>query len=76
MTVRNAPTPAEVALRIRVQMQRHDLQVGRAAEDCGLSRASFETYLYGKSLPGAAALLGLSKGLRCSADWLLAGDRQ
>lgn len=66
-------TPLGVGQRIRVQMQRHNMTVPRAAQDSNLPQATFETYLYGRSLPGAVALVGLAKGLRCSTDWLLNG---
>lgn len=70
------PTPGGVARRIRIQVERHGLTVARASALCGLSQASFETYLYGKSLPGAEALAHLANGLRCTADWLLFGRPQ
>lgn len=67
------PTPGGVARRIRIQVERHNLTVASAAAKCSISQASFETYLYGKSLPGAEALAHLAKGLRCTTDWLLFG---
>ena len=68
-----APSPKQIGARIRIQLERHDLTVPKAAAACGLSQPSFETYLYGKNSPGASALAGLAHGLRCSADYLLFG---
>lgn len=69
-------TVAALALgkRIRTQMQVLNLTVARAAEVCDLPKPSFEDYLYGKSLPGAESLVGLSRGLGCTTDWLLFGE--
>ncbi len=67
-------TPDRVAARIRIQVERLGLTVPKAASASNLSQASFETYLYGKNLPGAVALAGLARGLHCSADWLLSGE--
>ncbi|NTT86903.1 helix-turn-helix domain-containing protein [Tabrizicola fusiformis] len=71
---RPAPTAGAVGRRIRIQIERYGLTVARAARECDMSVPSLETYLYGKSLPGAFALANLANGLRCSADWLLFGD--
>lgn len=62
-----------IATRIRTRMQIHNLTVLKAAGLCGLPKPTFEEYLYGKSLPGAAALVALSRGLGCTTDWLLFG---
>lgn len=67
-------TPTHVAARIRHQMEQHKMTVPKAAFASNLSQATFETYLYGRSLPGAVALAGLAKGLRCTADYLLNGE--
>ena len=74
MTEKTIPTPEEIGKRIRIQVERYGFTVPKAAVACNLSQASFETYLYGKSMPGAVALSGLARGLRCSADWLLTGE--
>lgn len=74
MTNEPTPTPQEVGKRIRVQVERYDFTVPKAAVACNLSQATFETYLYGKNMPGGVALTGLARGLRCSADWLLTGE--
>ena len=63
-----------IGKRIRTRMQTANLTVEHAAKLAGLSKATLEEYLYGKSLPGAGALVGLSKGLGCTTDWLLFGD--
>ncbi len=68
------PTPEGIACRIRLQVESYNMTVPKAALACNLSQASFETYLYGKNMPGAVALAGLAKGLCCSADWLLFGE--
>lgn len=60
--------------RIRTQMQVRNLTVARAADLCGLPKPTLEEYLYGKSLPGAESLIGLSQGLGCTTDWLLFGE--
>lgn len=70
----NEVTPARDGARIRIQMERHNMTVPKAALASNLSQASFEIYLYGRSVPGAIALAGLAKGLRCTADWLLNGE--
>lgn len=67
------PKPRGVGGRIRTMMQVKDLTVPKAAALCNLTVPSFETYLYDQHLPGAAALMALSDGLGCSADWLLRG---
>ena len=72
--IADQPTAAQVAKRIRLQVERHNLTIAKAAKDCGISNASFEDYLYAKSLPGAVALAGLAKGLRCPVGWLLTGE--
>lgn len=74
MTIIPHPTPKIMARRIRVQMERHNMTVPKAALACNLSQATFETYLYGKNLPAAVALASLARGLRCSSDWLLGGE--
>lgn len=68
------PTPEEVGKRIRIQVERYNFTVPKAAMACNLSQATFEGYLYGKNMPGGVALTGLARGLRCSADWLLTGE--
>ena len=65
------PEPRGIESRIRTMLQIRNLTVAKAAERCQLPVPTFETYLYGKNLPGAAGLLLLSRGLGCSADWLL-----
>lgn len=67
-------SPRDVRARIRCKMEQYDLTVGRAAKACNMPVPTFETYLYGNSLPGAYALLNLSQGLHCSVDWLLSGS--
>lgn len=67
------PTPHKIGQRIRLQMERHDMTVPKAAAACALPQPSLEEYLYGKSMPGAEALAALAKGLRCSSDYLLFG---
>lgn len=74
MTARPRPTTDAVARRIRLQIERHALTVPKAAAACNMSVPSLESYLYGKSLPGAFALANLAEGLRCSTDWLLFGE--
>lgn len=69
-----APTASAVGRRIRIQIERYNLTVPKAAAACDMSVPSLESYLYGKNLPGAFALANLASGLRCSADWLLFGD--
>lgn len=68
------PTPQDIARRIKIKVEHHNLTVPKAALACNLSQATFETYLYGKNMPGAVALAGLAHGLRCTADWLLRGE--
>lgn len=72
-TVELPPTGEDMGRRIRIQVERHNLTVKKAAYDCNLSQATFETYLYGKSMPGSVALASLARGLRCTSDWLLTG---
>ena len=74
MTLTILPTPEAMGRRIRLQVERHNLSVPKAALACNLSQASFETYLYGKNMPGALALASLAHGLCCTADWLLFGE--
>lgn len=73
---RKPPEPRGLNSRIRTMLQVRDLTVSKAAERCSLPQPTFETYLYGKNLPGAAALLSMSRGLGCSVDWLLSGGDQ
>lgn len=68
--------PRGIDSRIRTMLQVRNLTVARAAERCRLPQPTFETYLYGKNMPGAAGILCLSRGLGCSADWLLGGGEQ
>lgn len=65
------PKPRGMGSRIRTRLQVLDLIVPKAAAACGLPVPTLEMYLYDKSLPGAASLMGLATGLRCSANWLL-----
>lgn len=76
MTPRKPLRPLGLDSRLRTMLQVRNLSIAKAAENCGLSTPSFETYLYGKSLPGAAALLSIAKGLGCSVDWLLGEGEQ
>lgn len=73
MTTPKPLEPRGMDSRIRTMMQVLDLTVAKAAHRCRLPVPTFETYLYGKCLPGSAGLYCLSKGLGCSADWLLGG---
>jgi len=73
MTPPKPHEPRGMDSRIRTMLQVRDLTVAKAAERCRLPLPTFECYLYGKNLPGAAGLLCMSKGLGCSADWLLDG---
>jgi transcriptional regulator with XRE-family HTH domain len=74
MMTEPVPTPDGIARRIRLQVERYNLSVPKAALACNLSQASFETYLYGKNMPGALALASLANGLRCPVGWLLTGE--
>ena len=65
------PTAERMGKRIRIKVEALSLTVPKAASACNLSQATFETYLYGKNMPGPVALVGLAHGLRCTADWLL-----
>ena len=71
MTTAAEPTAERIAKRIRIKVEALNMTVPKAAAACNLSQATFESYLYGKSMPGPVSLVGLSHGLRCSADWLL-----
>lgn len=68
-------TAERLGRRVRSRVEVCGLTVPKAAEACDMSKASFEDYLYGKHLPGALAVAALSKGLRCSADYLLFGEK-
>jgi transcriptional regulator with XRE-family HTH domain len=41
---------------------------------CGLKQPTLEHILSGKSLPNAASLACLCRGLDVSADWILFGE--
>lgn len=68
--------PRGMDSRIRTMLQVRNLTVVAAAKTCSLPQSTLEDYLAGKSLPGSAALLALSQGLGCSADWLLGGGQE
>lgn len=76
MTKLKPHEPRGIDSRIRTMLQIHNLTVAKAAERCRLPLPTFETYLYGKNIPGAAGVLCLSRGLGVSADWLLSGGEQ
>lgn len=63
-----------IGKRIRTQIQVRNLTIDRAANLCGLPKPTIEQYLYGRSMPGAEALVALSRGLGCTTDWLLLGE--
>lgn len=67
-------TAKHMGMRIRSRVEVCGFTVPKAAAACDMSQSSFEEYLYGKSLPGALALVALSKGLRCPSDYLLFGE--
>lgn len=68
------PTAAQIAKRIRLQVERHNLTIAKASETCGISNATFEDYLYARHMPGSVALAALAKGLCCPVGWLLTGE--
>lgn len=68
-------TPQAFAARIRLLLQIRNLTVPAAARACQMPQPTFEMYLYAKSLPGAEALANLAKGLVCTVDWLLFGEK-
>lgn len=65
------PTAASISARLRLLIEQNDITVSSAARASRLSQATFESYLYGRCLPGALALAAICNGLNCSADWLL-----
>lgn len=74
MNAMTVPTAEGIASRIDIQVKRYGLTIPKAALACNLSQATFETYLYGKHMPGSVALISLSRGLKCPVGWLLTGE--
>ena len=70
------PTKNEVVKRrfLRNLLRRldaTDLREYEIAQACGLSKAAFSQYRNGIALPGATALVNLSRIFECSVDDLL-----
>jgi transcriptional regulator with XRE-family HTH domain len=65
--------PQAVVLRIRTVVEMHG-SIPQVVASCGLKQPTLEHILSGKSLPNAASLACLCRGLDVSADWILFGE--
>lgn len=66
----------DVSIGERIKRRRKELNITQPQikEATGISSGNMSGIEAGKSLPSASALIGLSKILNCSIDWILTGN--
>lgn len=60
----------------RIRIRRKELKITQTQiqEEIGISSGNLSGIESGKSLPSTSALIGLSKILDCTTDWILTGN--
>lgn len=64
----------EIGKRIRSRRNELNITQQQIYKEIGISSGNLSGIESGKSLPSASALIGLSKVLDCSIDWILTGN--
>lgn len=64
----------EIGERIRLRRNELDITQTQVYKEVGISSGNLSSIESGKVLPSSLALIGLSKVLKCSIDWILTGD--
>ncbi len=64
----------EIGERIRLRRKELNITQAKIYQEIGISSGNLSGIEAGKSLPSASALIGLSKILNCSIDWILTGE--
>lgn len=65
---------AYVGDRIKKRRKELHLTIAQVKDKTGISTGNLSEIENGKKLPSAPALLGLSKALNCTCDWILRDD--
>ena len=63
-----------IGLRIKERRKKLRITQAQIQEYCGISSGNLSGIETGRYLPSASALIGLSKILECSIDWILTGE--
>ena len=63
-----------IGLRIKERRKKLCITKSQIQEYCGISSGNLSGIETGRYLPSASALIGLSKILECSIDWILTGE--
>ena len=63
-----------IGLRIKERRKKLCITQSQIQEYCGISSGNLSGIETGRYLPSASALIGLSKILECSIDWILTGE--
>lgn len=63
-----------IGLRIKERRKKLCITQAQIQEYCGISSGNLSGIETGRYLPSASALIGLSKILECSIDWILTGE--
>lgn len=66
----------DISIGERIKKRRKELNITQPQikEATGISSGNMSGIEAGRSLPSASALIGLSKVLNCSIDWILTGN--
>lgn len=64
----------EIGERIRLRRNELDITQTQVYKEVGISSGNLSSIESGKVLPSSLALIGLSKVLKCSIDWILTGN--
>lgn len=65
----------DVSIGERIRKRRNELHITQTQiqKETGISSGNLSGIEAGRSLPSASALIGLSKMLNCTTDWILTG---
>lgn len=64
----------EIGTRIRLRRNELNITQTQIHKETGISSGNLSGIESGKVLPSSLALIGLSKALKCSIDWILTGN--
>lgn len=64
----------EIGTRIRLRRKELNITQTQIHKETGISSGNLSGIESGKVLPSSLALIGLSKALKCSIDWILTGN--
>lgn len=64
----------EVGTRIRSRRNELNITQAQIYKEIGISTGNLSSIESGKILPSSTALIGLSRVLKCSIDWILTGN--